>query len=118
MPDEKNRILLYTTPGLQFEFWKKRLAGHPELTVAFHPEFRLNNLSFNVPKEWTQPDRVSEFKRLISSGLFPIWRVSQLKPDSYQKWVSESGLPDKPSKKSDSKVAPKFKVLYHEARTY
>ena len=54
----------------------------PEAVTSFGPGVP----QISVPKKYRKAGYVEKTRAFLTSGLFPIWHISQVQPDSYTKW--------------------------------
>lgn len=59
----------------------------------YQADLRPNTISI-VP-EWREGTRARQIKKILLSGVFPLWRVQDCKPDSFEKWQETVKRPKK-----------------------
>jgi hypothetical protein len=82
--------------------WRKLLAEvAPGLAIQVVPGER-KDYSIGVHKKWRQGKRLATIRRVLTSGIFPIWKVKEIDATNLERW----------SKDRNPKVQYKSKVLF------
>ena len=77
--------------------WQSKLKG-----LAGEDGGHLGSWQMSIAPDWREGQRAKEIKSLILNGVIPIWKLDDVKPDSYSTW--KSGFAPSPGRKYQGEV--------------
>lgn len=83
--DESDRFTVFGPSSLT---WRTKVR---QTLTSFLPEaaitFSAGSPQITVPKKYRKAGRIEKTRAFMTSGLFPIWHISQIHSDSYNEWM-------------------------------